>query len=224
MKRTARVADHAGSPVREKRRIGRPVKTEDKPRNRVRELRLARDLSLDQLADMAGLTKSALSRIETGDTVMNIDHMRRLAGALAVGEEQLLASASRGREIPVVGFVGAGAQVYPIDEDPEGLRQVACPPHLDPAVTIAVEVRGDSMFPIVQEGWLLFYSRKHEIVPAQAVGALCVVETEDGRVLVKHVSRGPTKGRFNLISTNAPPSEDVKFLWAARVRAILPAG
>lgn len=221
MKRTARVVD-AGSPLREKRRLGRPVKTEAKPLNRVREHRLARDLSLDALAELAGMTRSALSRIETGETVMNIDHMRRLAIALNIREDQLLASSARSAEVPVVGYVGAGSEVYPIDSDPEGLRQVDCPAHLDPATTVAVVVRGDSMYPVIDEGWLLFYSRKMQTVPGQVVGALCVVQVSDGRVLVKQIRRGPTKGHFNLISTNAPPIEDVKLDWAAKVRAILP--
>jgi len=222
MKSTARAGRLGGHEAPAKRRAGRPERSGDGPGNRVREIRLDREFSLDELAERCGLTKSALSRIETGETLMNVDHMRRLAVALDVGEEQLLASSARPREVKVVGYVGAGAEIYPIDEDPDGLRSVSCPDHLDPASTVAVEVRGDSMFPIVQDGWLLFYSRRHEAVPSQLVGALSIVHLEDGRTLVKHVRRGPSKGHFNLISANAAPIEDVKLRWAARVRAILP--
>jgi hypothetical protein len=40
--------------------------------------------------------------------------------------------------------------------------------------------------------------------------------------MLKRVRRGPTAGRFNLESANAPLVEDVALEWAAPVRAMLP--
>lgn len=210
--------------------MGRPPKHEDGALpNRIREFRKRKGWTLDELADKVGLSKSALSRIEIGPelggTELKAGHLPRIAAALGVSEDQLLASSADDRPtVPVKGYVGAGAQVFPIDDLPanQGLREVECPRGLDPRVTVAVQVIGDSMLPI-QDQWVLFYSRGTPAAPSDVVGHLCVVKIAgDGPTLVKLVRRGYTAGRFNLISTNASPIEDVPLEWAARVRAVLP--
>lgn len=200
---------------------GRPNKTARVPlQNRLRARRLELGLTLEDVAERAHMSLISVQRKETGERQLKVRELEALAKALECEPEDLLPDSVR--LVPVVGRVGAGARVFPIDDFPKGggLYRVACPRGLNPAQTVAVEVIGESMYPEVPEGWVLFYSREHES-PAQAVlGRLCVVKVaHDGPTLVKRVARGPTPGKFNLVSANAPVMEDVELEWATPVRA-----
>jgi transcriptional regulator with XRE-family HTH domain len=59
---------------------------------RVRELRLARDLTQVQLAAMCGMPQSTISRIESGTTSgVDFDTLDKIAGALDVHPSELVA-------------------------------------------------------------------------------------------------------------------------------------
>ncbi len=60
-------------------------------RNRIRALRRARGLSLDQLAGLTHMSPSTLSRLETGRQRMAIDHLVTLARALGTTVDELVA-------------------------------------------------------------------------------------------------------------------------------------
>jgi len=60
-------------------------------RTRVRALRNARGLSLDQLAGLTHMSPSTLSRLETGRRRMAIDHLVILAKALGTTVDELVA-------------------------------------------------------------------------------------------------------------------------------------
>lgn len=187
--------------------------------NRLRRVRLARPLTIEALAESAGMSVSAIHRLETGLTQLNTAKLDKLARALDVDPVQLLPA----RTVAVVGYIGAGAAIYPIDDHAkgDGLREVHCPAGMDPRRTVAVEIRGDSMAPI-EDGWLAFYTRDPDYGPSDFLGHLCVVKLVDGRMLLKNVRRGYTAGRFNLLSSNAAMIEDAELEWAAPVRAVLP--
>lgn len=59
--------------------------------NRIRELRLAADLSQQALADAIGVSKVTISDLERGKMQLTVDYMRRLARALRVATADLLA-------------------------------------------------------------------------------------------------------------------------------------
>lgn len=199
--------------------MGRPPKLSQLP-NRIRTLRLQRGMSLRNLAEHVGSNASSVARFETGEARLNLDMARRVAKALAVEPEELLPK----QTVPIVGLAGAGGEVRPFEDAGERSR-VECPRGLDPAHTVAVEVRGESQAPIA-DGWLIFYDNRAADDPGTVLGKLCVVQLADDdpvpRTLLKVVRRGPGPGRFNLLSTNAPLIEDVALAWAKPVRAILP--
>ena len=179
-------------------------------------------MTQQQLAPMVGMAWQTLGKLERGASQLKVHQARRISQALGCDPDDLEEGAPS-RNVPVMGYVGAGAEIFPFGDIPEreGMRQVQCPVGLDPAKTIAAEVRGDSMFPI-GDGWLIFFGRGNG-VPYEAVGQMCVVKlAHDGPTLVKHLRPGYRRGRFNLISTNAAPREDVELDWAALVRAVLP--
>ncbi len=151
----------------------------------------------------------------------------RLAdGARALTGADITAATLRGEapfrlpDVDVKGYVGAGEKITPIDDLPpgEGIRMVPCPIGLNPRTTVAAIVKGSSQEPTVFEGWIVFYSREPEQDIYGVVGKLCVVKTADGTMLLKHVRKGPTPGKFNLHSINAWMMEDIELEWASPVR------
>lgn len=122
------------------------------------------------------------------------------------------------RTIPLVGYVGAGAEADFREagelgrvEAPEGATDT----------TVAVEIRGDSLGPLFDR-WLIAYDDVRRPVTADLVGRLCVVGLDDGRVMVKKIRRSKSRGLFHLISNTEAPILDVAIEWAARVKNMVP--
>ncbi|MEZ5411578.1 MAG: XRE family transcriptional regulator [Acidimicrobiales bacterium] len=67
-----------------------PAAIEDVVRSRLRSLRTAQGLSLDEVAARANLSPSTVSRVETGKRSISLDVLVPLAGALGVGLDALL--------------------------------------------------------------------------------------------------------------------------------------
>jgi hypothetical protein len=118
----------------------------------------------------------------------------------------------------VMGYVGAGSTAHFYDVDQGNLDEVTPPEGATPS-TIAVEIRGDSLGTVFNR-WLVFYDNIHRPVTPELIGELCIVGLADGRILIKQLQRGKTKGLFNLISSNDKPILDVEVEWAARVDSI----
>jgi transcriptional regulator with XRE-family HTH domain len=78
--------DHSG---------GEAASYEAQVRERLRTLRLAQRLSLEDVAAKAGLTASAVSRLESGARRLALEHLPRLAAALGVRVEELLTQPPR---------------------------------------------------------------------------------------------------------------------------------
>lgn len=120
-----------------------------------------------------------------------------------------------------VGFVGAGAQVEPVDDHAPGggLDEVELPPGV-PLDAVLVIVRGDSMYPRYFDGEYLFYVRDQHS-PEELIGRECVVKLQDGRTFVKVLRPGSSQTLFNLESwnTNTPTMVDQAVDWAAPVTA-----
>lgn len=58
--------------------------------NNLRKLREARDLTLEKLAELSGLSPGYISKLETGDRDLNIRVMRKLAKPLAANPRDIL--------------------------------------------------------------------------------------------------------------------------------------
>lgn len=185
--------------------------------NRLRQLRKASGLTLEQLAESAGTSAQQISRLEKSERRLTADWLARLAPALKVTPRDLLATAS----LPVIGYVGAGATIYPFDDHAPGagLDDIEIPPGIDPEKAVALFVRGDSMVPAYYDGDVLIYEDRSE-EPLALVGRECVVKLADGRTYIKRIARGSSPGFWTLRSYNASDIEDVVIEWAARVKWI----
>lgn len=121
--------------------------------------------------------------------------------------------------VPIKGKVGAGQQVEAIDNG--DLDEAPMPPEARPD-TIAVIVDGTSMFPAIEDGSILYYSRH---LPAEAmVNRRAVVQLADGRVFVKVIRPGSEPGLWTLQSVNSQYADiqDVVVEWAAPIDWIRP--
>lgn len=201
---------------------------------RIRALRHALGLSQAALAERVGVDQSNVSRWENG-AVPDEVHLERLAEMAETHPAQFRygavpsdSEATAGQSLPgkvsVVGYVGAGQEVFPHDDHAlgGGLEEVDAPEGVGEAPMVAVRVRGESMHPM-RDGWLLFYRRENHGVSEACLNRLCIVKVADeGPTLVKELRRGYRANHFVLLSWSAPPLEDVRLDWAAPVLSIRP--
>jgi len=191
---------------------------------RIRTIRKGEGLTLEQLAEKAGISRSHLNQIELGKKSINSLRMQQIADALDVDVGDLFEPAAA-RAIPVLGHVGGGARVSIEGQGAVALYDVPCPPQLRPEGMAAVETVGDSMLPAIAPGSVLFYHRDHaEGVASEDLGRVCIAATDDGNVWVKQVMTGTRPGLYHLISVNplADNLLDRRIRWAAPVLLVLP--
>ena len=81
---------------------------------------------------------------------------------------------------------------------------------------VAVEIRGDSMWPAYDDGDIVVYEPPLDDL-SPLLGRQCVVRTEDGRSFVKVLTAGGAPGVYTLVSFNAAPIQNVRIEWAARI-------
>jgi SOS-response transcriptional repressor LexA len=177
----------------------------------------------------AGLSKDAIRNIERAveqgkEAGASTQTILKLAPVLGTTAGWLIEGIGREEEveIPIMGFLGAGAEIMPEYEQvpPEGLDHVTLPFPI-PSDMIAFEVRGDSMLPAYKSGHVIIVYRDQKRNIEAFYGEEAAVRTSDGRRYIKTIMRG-SKGRVNLLSWNAAPIEDVKLEWIGEIFAVLP--
>ena len=162
---------------------------------------------------------------ESGLRGLRRDAAARYALAFGVSEAWLLtgqgAPAGIRSTVPMVGYVGAGAEVHLFDGDQssEQIDEADAPPAADEH-TVAVIVRGDSMIPAFRDRDVIYY-RNVRADPDQLIGRECVIRLADGRTFVKILMRGNGPGFFTLFSYNAPLISDVVVEWAVPVKWVM---
>jgi len=129
----------------------------------------------------------------------------------------LLEGGAQDAQIALKGYIGAGQTVEAVEGGPE---YVPAPPDLTDD-TVAATVRGDSMLPMLRDGWTIYWSKL--LPPVEMVGKLCVVQTTGGEIMVKTLHNGSEPGKWNLVSFNADVKENVRLEWAAPIDWIRPA-
>jgi repressor LexA len=173
-----------------------------------------------QLADKLGVSQPTVTRWLKGAEA----RQQNLGGILALARQYGIVHSMSDIEqiktgVDVVGYVGAGGAVA-FSEGQGPFEQVEAPPNTTPTM-VALRVKGDSMSPMIGDGWLVYYDR-HDLSSEIAAGKPYVVGLVDGRVLIKKLVHGRRRGCYDLYSVNADPILDQAVEWIARVRAIIP--
>lgn len=180
---------------------------------KVRKLLQEDDWTQQRLAERLGVSQSTVNRWVKGAEPEG--HRRDAINELFTIHFESVDSEPA--SVQLLGFVGAGQAVYPFDD--AGGGYVEAPPKVM-AGTVAVEVRGESMLPLYEDGTLLYYS-KH-LPPEEMIGRRVIAKLADDRVLVKTLRRGSDRGLWTLVSLNAPDIEDVAIQWVAPIDWIKP--
>lgn len=177
------------------------------------------------LAKHMGLDPSRITEILNESRSIKIEEAVEIADYLETPLDDLvsklgaaIARSARASSL-VVGYVGAGETVLSIDDHAKGggLYKIDAPQGEGGGVCVVV--RGHSMAPRFKDGEHLGYSREEGLDPANCYGRECVVQTKDGRQLVKIVEPGSVAGEVTLISVNAstPIEHNVPVEWVAPV-------
>ena len=204
-------------------------------KNRIKELREAKGWSQYALADRLNSTAQQVGRLENNKRRLSDFWMVRLAEALGCDPAELITNNDYKNSVPIIATVGAGGEVYPIDDLPlmkEGVSEhhreyincefVDAPPGTYPAGVVAVRIKGDSMMPFMPSGTIVYYEQRITGDCSEHINKLCVVQTADGAAMLKIVERGSDYGKYNLRSYNMSLIENVQLEWCARVIFIKP--
>lgn len=175
----------------------------------------------DEAAEAMGVSRGQYIKLERGERRLTVDYINQAAKAFDVSPSEILEDPEAQAAIPLMGYLGAGAEVMPEFEQvpPDGLEQIEIPFHL-PADMIAFKVRGDSMLPVFKEGAVIVVYRDQKKPLESFYGEEAAVRTSDGRRFIKTIIRG--QGGVNLLSWNANPIENVHLEWIGEIFAILP--
>lgn len=191
--------------------------------DRIRAVRKHYGLSQEAFARRLRTTRGAVGNWELGQGIKqeNLEGITREFGVsldwLSSGRGEMLEPEHR--LVPVVGYVGAGAEAHFYAVSQGSLDEVAAPDNAS-RDTVAVEIRGESLGSLFDR-WLVFYDDVRSPITPDLYNKLCVVGLPDDRVLIKKV-RPLQNGFFRLISEREPPIDDVEIAWAARVKTMVP--
>ncbi len=177
--------------------------------------------SAAEAARALGMAEPTVRAHENGTREPGKPNLRKYSRAFRVPYSWLAngEGAPDSRRLPVLGYVGAGAEVFPDD----GAARAFDPMDLPPGATsdcFALIVRGESRYPRYDDGDVIICMPEVSEV-SNLVGMDCVLDVEDGRRLLKRLERGSKRGLFTLNSENASPIRDVKVLRAAPVRWVI---
>jgi len=188
--------------------------------NRIRELRKAKRLTLEELAGLTELSVSNLSRLENGKRNLTFPAMALIAKALGVAPSELIDVSRAWVEVEVTGAVTHDHEIISLinSEDPRYKITADVPAALGDVQ--AAVVRGNMLYPRYGDGDIITIAW-HDDDIRQLIGQECVVLLTTGKKYVKTITPGSSPKRYHLTSFNAPPLLDVEIARAAPIPFVL---
>ncbi|MGO4449065.1 helix-turn-helix domain-containing protein [Phyllobacterium sp. TAF24] len=189
--------------------------------NKLRELRLARKMTHDEAATAMGVSRSQFIKLERGERRLTVEYLNQAAKAFGVTPAELLEDVVIPETTPIVGRAGAGPDGSVLFATGDGNFGEIPAPVNSTTTTEALEVQGDSMTGIANDGWVITYDEKQP-PNEDHMGEPCVCWLEDHRVLVKIPFPGRGAGLYDLESASAKTMRDVPVRYFALVTNIIP--
>lgn len=188
----------------------------------------ATGVSATAASKAAGLSEDAIRNMRRAvekDARQGVSTATIFALAPVLGTTPSWLLEGRGTEeatVPIIGRVGADADGTVIYTTGQQSGDRAPVPPGGSVDSVALEVIGHSMRGIADDGALLYFDTQKLPPTPDMLGYPAIVETDDGRVLLKRLLKGSRAGLYDLESVNAPTLEDVRIVWAAEITAIIP--
>jgi len=184
--------------------------------NNIKKIRESKGIQQNEFAEMLGIHVTNLNRIERGKSSPSTVRLAQIARLLDVEITDLVSNDPKPHEVPVVGYIGAGAEIMPEFEQvpPEGIYSVTLP-FAVPDDMIALEVKGDSMLPRYDDGDVVVVYREQRRPLETFFGSEAAVKTTEGKRYLKQILKG-SRG-VNLFSWNAKPIENVMLDWIGEI-------
>lgn len=164
--------------------------------SRIREIRRAKGLTLQQVADRVGTTAQTIGRLETGMRTLSIDWVRKIADGLGADPSELL-SLPEGGDLAVSGSVGMNGKVTLKPTGTFSLRLMASQP-------IAIEICEN--IGSHHKGDTLIFEQLNATQLDNAIGKECLVELKDGSSLIARVAPGQADHQLTLLPIDAQGS------------------
>jgi len=179
-----------------------------------------------EAARALNIAESTYAGHENGSRGIKLPSLDRYAKFFKVNFDWLVTGkgAARGpsplRRVMLHGFVRAGAQIEEVAPE-VFMKQPDFIELWQEGQIGALEVEGDSMWPRFMAGeYILFELTPRN--PAELIGEYAIVQTLDGRRMIKVLRAGRREGRYRLESHKAPPVDDVELLAAWRYCGCVP--
>lgn len=180
-----------------------------------------------EAARNGGLERSYINDILIGKkTTVRFNKLGQLATALRLDPRDLNVALVAGQQashsVPLMGFLGAGAEVEPDFEQvpPDGLDTVDLPFPI-PDDMIAFKVRGTSMLPVYRPDHIIVVYREQRKPIESFFGLEAAVRTSDGRRYIKTIERG-IGGTYLRSWNDINPIGPVRIEWVGEIFATLP--
>lgn len=175
---------------------------------RVFEIMKERGITAKKLADAVGVSQGNVSDWKSGRSAPTAAVMAKIADFLGVSSDYLLGRENtaellpqRGlRFVPVFETVAAGFGAY-ADSCPVGVVADYIESDYDAENTIAIKVRGDSMYPKIEDGDLVIVRRDVDWYDGSIVVAL--IDGDEG--VVKRIFQTPSRLTLESINPAYPP-------------------
>ena len=174
-----------------------------------------------EAARRGALDRSYINDILIGRKVsIRDDKKAQVAIALEIPVSSLYSLQNSVEPIKVVGYAAAGSDMV-IFADGQGPFDEVEAPAWATSTTVAVRIRGTSLGRHF-DGWLAFYDDRRDPPDESILGSLCICGLAGGRVVIKKLRAGSSKGKFHLESETEPTLFDEVVEWAAQVREMRP--
>jgi transcriptional regulator with XRE-family HTH domain len=180
---------------------------------KIRDIRKARGLTLQELAEKVGTTAQTIQRLETDNMTVSVDWLRRIAAAFNLPAAALLEGGGV-QTVRYIGDVDADGMVTEYDANTAPAPLQIEVPGRDPLAVKLVQRLGPH-----DVGTILIANRFAEAEQADADGRDCLVQLTDGRLLFRRIvmdgAGGPSA--FVPYDDRSGVERNLQFDWLAPV-------